>query len=69
MVDKEAAIEAGAVAWFDRVQSQRLDPGAKDQCGRPWTWLSVSEADRRAYRALVSPVVLAALGATMEAAK
>lgn len=56
-------IEAAARAWFDRTQAQRLDPGRKRPDGLLWQWEELTEDDRRAYRALVEPVVKAALEA------
>lgn len=57
-------IEAAAKAWFDRGQAQRLDPGRKNEAtGNRWQWDDLNEADRVAYRALVGPIVRAALDA------
>lgn len=58
-----AAIEAGARAWFDRIQSQRRDDGRKRPDGLLWQWEDTTEDDRRAYRALAEPIVKAALQA------
>jgi hypothetical protein len=58
-----AALEAGAKAWFDRIQSQRMDPGGKRPDGQRWQWEDITESDRTAYRALVRPVVKAVLTA------
>lgn len=57
------AVEAGARAWFDRIQSQRMDEGRKRPDGLRWTWEDITEDDRVAYRAIVRPVVAAALEA------
>lgn len=54
-------LDAAARAWFDRVQAQRLDAGRKRPDGQRWQWEDLTEDDRRAYRALVKPVVKAAL--------
>jgi hypothetical protein len=54
-------IDAGAKAWFDRVQSQRLDAGRKRPDGQLWQWDDLTESDHRAYRAIVAPIVKAAL--------
>lgn len=59
----EEAVEAGARAWFDRIQSQRMDPGRKRPDGLLWQWEDCTEDDKRAYRALARPVVIAALKA------
>jgi hypothetical protein len=59
----EAAVERAAVAWFDRVQSQRMDEGRKRPGGGLWTWDDLTADDQRAYRALVAPIVAAALAA------
>lgn len=58
-----AAVEAAAHAWFDRVQAQRLDAGRKRPDGNVWQWEDLTEDDRRAYRAIVEPIVTAALEA------
>jgi hypothetical protein len=63
-----AAIEAGAKAWFDRQQAGRLDVGRKRPDGALWQWDDLTETDRRAYRALVAPVVAAVIDTTTEGA-
>lgn len=50
-------LDAAAKAWFDRIQSQRLDPGRKRPDGQRWQWDDLTETDRAAYRALVRPIV------------
>jgi hypothetical protein len=60
--ETDQQLEAGARAWFDRVQAQRLDQGDKRADGRRWQWDDLTKADRDAYRALVRPVVEAVLG-------
>lgn len=50
-------LDAAARAWFDRAQSQRMDAGRKRPDGLGWQWDDLTEDDRRAYRALVKPVV------------
>ena len=62
----DAALEAGARAWFDRVQSQRMDPGGKRPDGQRWQWEDITESDRVAYRALARPIVEAALKESRE---
>lgn len=57
----EAAIEAGASAWFARQQATRRDDGRKAPDGGRWQWEHLTEDDKRAYRALVEPIVRAAL--------
>jgi hypothetical protein len=57
----EAAIDAAGRAWFDRVQSQRYGADSRRPDGQRWQWMDITEDDRRAYRALVEPAVLAAL--------
>jgi hypothetical protein len=57
----DAAIEAGARAWFDRIQAQRLDSGRKRPDGRLWQWEDLTDDDQRAYRALAEPIVIVAL--------
>jgi hypothetical protein len=59
--ETDQRLEAGARAWFDRVQDQRLDPSGKRTDGRRWQWEDLAESDRNAYRALVRPVVEAVL--------
>lgn len=59
-----AAIEAGAKAAFDRQQRGRLDLGRKRPDGQLWQWDDLTEDDKRAYRVLAEPVVLAALAVT-----
>lgn len=61
--DLTRATDAAAHAWFDRIQAQRLDEGRKRPDGGRWQWDDLTEHDRVAYRALVRPVVEAALGA------
>lgn len=56
------AVEAGARAWFDRIQSQRYGEGSKRPDGLRWQWEDITEDDRRAFRALAEPIVTAALG-------
>lgn len=56
-------VEAAARAWFDRVQAQRMDSGGRRLDGQRWQWEDLTEDDRRAYRALVEPIVTATLGA------
>jgi hypothetical protein len=55
------AIERAAHAWFDRQQATRMDAGAKRGDGKRWQWEDITEHDRRAYRAIVQPIVQAAL--------
>lgn len=50
-------LDAAARAWFDRGQAQRLDAGRKRPDGQSWQWDDLTEDDRRAYRALVAPIV------------
>lgn len=57
------AVEAAARAWFARVQAQRLDAGRARPDGQRWQWEDLTEDDRRAYRAIVEPIVAAALEA------
>jgi hypothetical protein len=56
-------IEAAARAWFDRIQAQRMDPGRKRPDGQRWQWDDLTEDDKRAYRAIVAPIVAAVLEA------
>jgi hypothetical protein len=55
------AVEMGAKAWFDRIQAERLDADRRRPDGQLWQWEDLAESDRVAYRALVRPVVAAAL--------
>lgn len=55
------AVERAAIAWFDRGQAQRMDAGRKRPDGGPWQWDDLTESDKRGYRALVAPIVSAAL--------
>lgn len=58
----EEAVERGAIAWFDRQQAERRDADRKDpRTGKLWAWDALTESDRRAYRAIVRPIVEAAL--------
>ena len=59
--DLTAAVDAGARAWFDRAQGQRRDDGRLRPDGKPWQWEDLTEDYRKAYRALVRPVVLAVI--------
>jgi hypothetical protein len=54
-------LEAGARAWFDRQQACRLDPAGRRSDGQRWQWEDITEHDRTAYRALVKPIVDAAM--------
>lgn len=54
-------LEAAARAWFDRVQAERRDAGRKRPDGGPWQWEDLTDHDRAAYRALVTPIVAAVL--------
>lgn len=63
--DVESAVDAGARAWFDSRQAQRRDSSRLDpRTGKPWQWEDVNELDQKAYRALVRPIVIAALATT-----
>lgn len=64
--DLTTAVEAGARAWFDRVQACRRDDGRKGPDGLAWQWQDITELDRVAYRALARPVVTAALATITE---
>lgn len=58
----EEVVDAGARGWFDSRQAQRRDDSRLDpKTGEPWQWDDVNESDQRAYRALVRPIVVAAL--------
>ena len=57
----DAAVEAGARAWFARTQAHRRDPGAKDLDGNPHTWDSLTDSDKAGYVALAKEIVLPAL--------
>lgn len=56
-----AAVERAARAWFDRQQATRMDAGAKRDDGKRWQWDDLTEDDKRAYRAIVAPIVKAVL--------
>lgn len=62
MSSPERAIEAAAEAWFHRTQAGRMDPGRFNDDGTLIGWDDLSDTDRAAYRALVEPIVSAALG-------
>lgn len=62
MSAREAAIEAGAKAWFDRQQAQRRDSARINEAtGRPFQWDELYELDRQAYRVIAEPIVDAGL--------
>ncbi len=56
-------VDAAAKAWFDRIQAQRMDAAGKRDDGQRWQWDDLTEDDKRGYRALVEPIVVAALAA------
>lgn len=60
MVSLDAAIEAAAIAWFDRGQAQRMDAARFRDDGQPFRWDDNTGTDKAAYRALVEPIVKAA---------
>ena len=61
------AIEAGGRAWFEGLQSLRLDAGRRRPDGKRWQWDDLTEDDRNAYRALAYPIVKAAVEAAGDA--
>lgn len=65
MIDLAAAVDAGARAWFARVQAGRMDPGRLKDDGTPIGWDDIGPFDQLAYRELALPIVVAAL-ATVE---
>ena len=64
--DLSAAVDAGARAWFDRVQAQRRDEYRKRDDGKPWQWEDLTAIDRHAYRSLALPIVTAVLATITE---
>lgn len=61
-VDLDAAIDAGARGWFDSRQMQRRDDSRLNpKTGERWRWDDLNEQDRKAFRVLVRPIVVAAL--------
>lgn len=56
-------VEAAARAWFDRGQAARMDGARRRPDGKSWQWEDLTDHDRRAYCALVEPMVKAALEA------
>jgi len=65
VADLTAAVDAGARAWFTRVQAQRRDEGSKRPDGQPWQWEDLTPMDQHAYRAIVLPIVTAAVAAAV----
>ena len=65
MADLTAAVDAGARAWFTRVQAQRRDEGSKRPDGQPWQWEDLTASERHAYRSLALPIVTAAVAAAV----
>lgn len=58
----EAAVDAGARAWFDNRQAQRRDATRLNpKTGERWQWEDVHLDDQKSYRAFVRPIVVAAL--------
>jgi hypothetical protein len=58
----DLAVDAGAAAWFDTRQMQRRDDSRLNPAtGDRWRWDDLNELDQKAYRALVRPIVAAAL--------
>lgn len=62
--DLTTAVEAAARAWFEHQQNQRRDAGRHQADGQPWRWEDLPPIDQSAARALVLPIVTAALHAT-----
>lgn len=60
-IDLTAAVEAAAVAWFDRTQAGRKDDGRLNpQTGAPWTFADLPPIDQHAAREIALPLVAAA---------
>lgn len=60
---REGAVLIAARAWFDRQQAARMDAGRKRPDGQRWRWEDITDSDKRAYLALVEPIVKAILEA------